>query len=342
MGAVALPAWGGDKPDFSNPDAVLADIKAKLEECTKAGSNDCVVHCSYAIKTLTNFLKANPEGDPGTLKQRWQSCMDAYLNADLPAPGEAAAAGTPDFADHEAVVAGLKDLLAQCGDDADCIKACGYAVKSMKNFAHPQPHYVGLRKNKWESCRSKVPGMAAKPAKAKPSHDRSKFVVSQLQLGGDMKSQKSRFFLLEAYGYYKKTKQEYSEWIYRKGGATQPGADVVKYYKGTIREEPVYIHFEADADGKVYMIQFKQKESMDVDAVKEALIKRYGKPSKFHGAYLYWGCEKGPQVGFCAKANVSEHVLDIWAFDEDIKKACEKAYEKNVQAAKGIKPGMKF
>ena len=50
-----IPGGIGDRAS-QYPDAVLADLKAKLEECTKAGGSDCVVHCSYAIKQIDSFL----------------------------------------------------------------------------------------------------------------------------------------------------------------------------------------------------------------------------------------------------------------------------------------------
>ena len=338
---VAAPlAWCGDKPDFNNPDAVLKDIQGKIDECGKTGAKDCMVKCGYAMKTLKNFLRANPESDPSILKQRWQPCYEAHRDADLKTPAEAGETGVPDFRNHAAVVASLKAMLAQCGDDAACKKECGYQVKSIHNFRHDKPMYVALRKGKWEKCRDKLPGAKVKVAK-KQAYDRSRFVVSGLQLGGDMNTQKKRFFLLEAYGYHKKTKLEHNDWIFKKG-ESRPGPDIIKNYKGTIREAPVYIHFEATSNGRIYMIQFEQKEDMEVENVKAAMIKRYGKPSKHHGNYLYWGCDRGPQEGFCVKANVSPRALTIWAFDEDIKNAAHKAYRKNVLNAKGVKSGAKF
>jgi hypothetical protein len=117
---------------------------------------------------------------------------------------------------------------------------------------------------------------------------------------------------------------------------------VIRNYKGLIREAPVYIHFEATADGRIYMIQFEQKEDLEIDQIKAALIKRYGKPNKHHGNYLYWGCKGGPQEGFCVKAHLSATNMTIWAFDEDLKKAAFKDYGKRVLKAKGIKAGPKF
>ncbi|OEU78195.1 MAG: hypothetical protein BA865_07655 [Desulfobacterales bacterium S5133MH4] len=333
-------AWCGDKPDFTNPDAVLKDIRAKIDECGKSGCKDCMAKCGYALKTLKNFLKANPGGDPGILKQRWQPCYEAHRDADLKTAGSPATEGMPDFRNHEAVVASLKALRAKCGNDGACIKECDYVLGMIHNYRHDNPHFVTLRRSKWESCRNKVPGAIVKVAK-KPSCDRSKFVVSGLQLGGDMNTQKNRFFLLEAYGFHKKTTLEHSDWILRKG-ESKPGPDLIRNYKGSIREAPVYIHFEATGDGRIYMIQFEQKKDMEVDDVKAALIKRYGKPSKQHGNYIYWGCDRGPQEGFCVKANVSARALTIWAHDEDIKNAAYNAYRKDVLRAKGVKSGAKF
>lgn len=272
-------AWCRDKPDFSNPDEVLKDMRAMLDECSKSRCRDCMIKCGYGLKTLKNFLKANPEGDPSILQQRWQPCFEAYRDADIKT--------SPDVAEKEA------------------------------------------------------PEVKATKTKDIPAVDRSKFVVSGLQLGGDMNAEKSRFHLLKAYGYFKKTNNEYSEVVFSRDKSSL-GPDMIRNYEGSIKEAPVYVFFEATADGRIYMIQFEQKEDMEVESVKEALIKRYGKPSKHHGNYLYWGCDRGPQEGFCVKANVSARSLTIWASDEDIKKAAYKAYRENLLKAKGIKSGAKF
>ena len=272
-------AWCREKPDFTNPDAVLKDMRTMLDECSESRCRDCMVKCGYGIKTLKNFIKANPEGDPSILEQRWRPCFEAHRDADIKTGPSAA--------------------------------------------------------------EKKAPKATANKAEARPKYDRTQFVVSGLQLGGGMDAQKGRFHLLKAYGYFKKTNQEYSDQVFY-NGKTRPGPDVIRNYEGSIREAPVYIFFEATTDGRIYKIQFEQKEDMEVESVKEALITRYGKPSKHHGNYLYWGCDRGPQAGFCVKANVSARSLTIWANDEDIKKAAHKAYRKNVLKAKGVKSGAKF
>lgn len=275
----ASSGWCEEKPDFTNSEAVFKDMRAKLDQCSTASAKNCMVSCGYGLKTLKNFIKANPGGDPSIMKQRWQPCFEAHRDADIKAP-----------------------------------------VTAKEETAPAEP---------------------AEKAE-KPSHDRSKFVVSQLQLGGSMKPHEGRFFLLEAYGHHNNTNAEHWDAIKSKTSGEQPGPDIVKGYKGMIREKPVYIHFEADADGRIYMIQFKQKESMDVDPVKESLIARYGKPNKHHGSYMYWGCDRGPQEGFCVKASVTTNNLEIWAFDEDIKNAAKTAYENKILASQGIKKGPKF
>jgi hypothetical protein len=277
----ATTALSGNQPDFNHPDAVLKDIRAKIDACSKARSRDCMVRCGYAVKTLKNFIRANPEGDPSILKQRWQPCFEAHRDADLPDAPEAAAPATK-------------------AAKAAPVKKAG-----------------------------------------KTSVDGSRFVVSGLQLGGDMNSQKDRFFLLEAYGYHKDTKLEHNDIVFQRG-AGKPGPDVIKNYKGTIREAPVYIHFEATADGDVYMIQFEQKEDMEIETVQAALKDRFGKPTRHQGNYLIWGCNRGPDAGVCVKANVSSRSLTIWASDGDLKAAAHKAYRRNVLHAKGVKSGAKF
>lgn len=339
-------AWAGEKPDFNDPDAVLADMRVKVDGCSKAG-NKCSVSCGYALKTLKNFLKANPGGDPSIMKQRWQPCFEAFRDAGLasktaiPAPALGGSGGTLDFSDHAAVVAGIKGLQAKCAGDAGCEKACGYAVKSMKNFNHPQPHYAGLRKGKYESCLKKVPGMGTTASQPKTSFDVGKFIVAGVPLGGDMNTVKERLTLLKAFGYFKKSKKEYAELVLNRG-KTSPGPDIVKNFEATIKEETVYVFFEATADGKVYKINFEQREPLDVDQVTLALKGRYGKPTKHQGNYLMWGCDKGPSEGFCVKANPSATGLTIWAFSEDVKKPGYATYDQNVLKAKGVKSGAKF
>lgn len=279
IGNPVFTAWAGSQPDFNNPDAVLTDLRAKIDACSASHVSTCMSACGYAFKVIKNIVKSNPGGDPGILKQRWQSCFDAYRNAGSPsAPSTAKAPATP---------------------------------KSVKT--------------------------ATRPAQ----QDLSKFVVSGLQLGGDMNTQKTRFFYLAAYGYHKQTGLEHNDYILQKG-ASRPGPDIIRNYSGLIKESPVYIKFEAAADGRIYMIQFEQKEDMNVKEVQSALIKRYGKPTRYQGNYLFWGCSHGPQEGLCVKAQVSSRSLNIWAFDGDIKSSAYKRYRKNMLEAKGVKSGAKF
>ncbi|NNK97184.1 MAG: hypothetical protein HKP41_22750 [Desulfobacterales bacterium] len=345
----AASLWAIDKPDFGNPDAVLADMRSKVDACSKAG-NRCSVACGYGVKTLKNFLKSNPGGDPSILEQRWQPCYEAHRDAGLEStPATAGTAtsnasgtgGMPDFSDHQAVVADLKGMQSSCGDDSACQKVCGIALKTMKNFNHPQPHYAGLRKGKWESCRKAIPGMAVAEPVQKESFDLGRFVIAGLQLGGNMNVVKDRLFLLKAHGYFKDSKKEYGEIVFQKG-TSSPGPDIIKYYEGSIKEETIYMFFESLADGRVYKIQFEQKEPLNVDDVTSALIDRFGKPTKHQGNYLIWGCDKGPMEGFCVKANPAATNLTIWAYSEDIKKNGDASYEKKVLSAKGIRSGAKF
>jgi hypothetical protein len=346
-------AMGAERPDFNNPDAVFQDLRGKVDACTKAGDN-CSVACGYALRTLKNFFKSNPGGDPSIFRQRWQPCYEGFRDAGLESatvattaeqPGKAAGGSgeNPDFSDHASVVAALKTLQSQCGEDAACQKNCGYALKAMKNFNHPEAHYAGLRKNKWESCRKSVPGgQMVATASTAPSFDTSKFIVAGVPLGGDMNSVRDRLFLLRAYGYFPAKKQEYAATLVSHNNHSDPAPDIIKNYEGTIKEETVYIYFEATGDGKVHKINFEQKEPMNIDQVTEALLERYGKPSKHQGNYLIWGCDKGPEEGFCVKANPSATSLTIWASDENTREKGYAEYQQQVLKAKGVKSGAKF
>jgi hypothetical protein len=266
----------------------------------------------------------------------------------------------PDFNNPDAVLKNMRVMLDECSKSRcrDCMVTCGFGLKTLKRSLKSKPAGDPSEfEKRWQACfeahqkadikpaekvaQKKEPSKKVSVAKAKPVYDRSKFVVSGLLLGGDMNTQRSRFLYLEANGYHKKTKLEHYDGILSRGKSS-PGPDLIRNYKCSIREAPVYIHFEATSDGRIYKIEFKQKEDMEVDNVRAALIKRYGKPSKQHGDYLYWGCERGPQEGFCVKANVTARSLTIWADDADLKNAAYKAYRKNVLKAKGVKSGAKF
>lgn len=226
--------------------------------------------------------------------------------------------------------------------DASCQKNCGYALKAMKNFNHPQPHYAGLRKSKWETCRKSVPGMEIADTKTGPSFVLSKFTVAGVQLGGDMNVVKDRLFLLRAYGYFPKTKQEYAATLVSHNNNNDPAPEIIKNYEGTIKEETVYVFFEATGAGQVYKINFEQKEPMNIDQVTEALVQRFGKPSRHQGNHLIWGCDRGPMNGFCVKANPSKNSLTIWASDEDTRERGYAKYQEKVLKVKGVKSGAKF
>ena len=79
---IAPDLMADNKPDFTNPEEVLADFRSKVDACSKAGDK-CSVPCGYGMKTVKNFLKSNPGGDPGILKQRWQPCYEAFRDAGL-------------------------------------------------------------------------------------------------------------------------------------------------------------------------------------------------------------------------------------------------------------------
>jgi hypothetical protein len=75
---VARPKKPGYEPDFNNPRAVIADLQKMKEAGQAKRANLVVVKCNYAINTINNFLKHNPEGDPSILKQRWQEAYNEY------------------------------------------------------------------------------------------------------------------------------------------------------------------------------------------------------------------------------------------------------------------------
>ena len=65
-------------PDFTNPAAVIADLNQMKQEGQAKKASLVVVKCNYAINTINNFMRLNPEGDPSILKQRWQEAYEEY------------------------------------------------------------------------------------------------------------------------------------------------------------------------------------------------------------------------------------------------------------------------
>jgi hypothetical protein len=65
-------------PDFTNAAAVIADLNRMKQEGQAKKASLVVVKCNYAITTINNFMRLNPEGDPSILKQRWQEAYAEY------------------------------------------------------------------------------------------------------------------------------------------------------------------------------------------------------------------------------------------------------------------------
>ena len=65
-------------PDFTNPAAVIADLNQMKQAGQAKKASLVVIKCNYAITTINNFMRLNPEGDPSILKQRWQEAYAEY------------------------------------------------------------------------------------------------------------------------------------------------------------------------------------------------------------------------------------------------------------------------
>jgi len=88
-------ARGGEKPNFTDSDAVFQDIRNKIDACSEAKNRNCMVSCGYAMRTPKNFIKTNPNGDPTIFQQRWQPCFEAHRDANLPETPVATAPSAP-------------------------------------------------------------------------------------------------------------------------------------------------------------------------------------------------------------------------------------------------------
>lgn len=75
---VARPSKPAHEPDFTNHRAVIADLERMKREGQAKKAQLVVVKANYAITTINNFMRLNPEGDPSILKQRWQEAYNEY------------------------------------------------------------------------------------------------------------------------------------------------------------------------------------------------------------------------------------------------------------------------
>jgi hypothetical protein len=260
----------------------------------------------------------------------------------------------PDFNDHDAVVAAIDELTGKCGSDQACLAACRTSAEAAPKFQDLTPINRRLRQNLWHACNKAQPA-SAPAARATPklqaevatsgSFDKSKFVIAGLQLGGQIQDAMDRITIMAADGYYKAEKRERPSGGFRWEGSDSGGQlpDIIETYQAQIHDktQQVYIHLEATGDGKIYKIDFKQKGAIDPKAANDAVIQRFGPPTKEAGRYLYWGCED-ENLSPCVKADATEFVFEIFAQDVSIKKAWRPMYADKVAKERGAKPGLQF
>jgi hypothetical protein len=72
------PTKPAHEPDFTNHRAVIADLERMKSEAQAKKAQLAVVKANYAMTTINNFMRLNPEGDPSILKQRWQEAYNEY------------------------------------------------------------------------------------------------------------------------------------------------------------------------------------------------------------------------------------------------------------------------
>jgi hypothetical protein len=260
----------------------------------------------------------------------------------------------PDFNDHDAVVGAINELAGKCGGDEVCVATCKASAETAPKYQDPTPINRRLRQNLWHACMKKQPASApVAEATPKPqseittqaSFDQSKIVIAGLQLGGQIKDAMDRITTMDADGYFKAEERERGSGGFRWSGSDTEGQlpDIVETYKARIddKKQSVYIYLEAAGDGTIYKIVFEQKGNIDTKAANDAIVQRFGPPTKIAGRYLYWGCED-ENLDVCVKADATEFVFEIFAQDVRIKKDWRRVYSDKVTEAKGAKPGLQF
>lgn len=106
------------------------------------------------------------------------------------------------------------------------------------------------------------------------------------------------------------------------GGDAMP--PLVREYRIKVFDGPVYLEGEADGEGKLYVVVFRQKGNIDVEAATSRTLERFGPPDHRNGGAMSWGdCDRGP----CADVDIKPARMEVRLQDASAKSAWNRAYQ---------------
>lgn len=130
---------------------------------------------------------------------------------------------------------------------------------------------------------------------------------------------------VEVSGYRPDEKREVGfTWILNgdKGNDAMP--PLVREYRIKVFDGPVYLEGEADGEGKLYVVVFRQKGDIPVDAAIAKTIERFGPPDSRNGGAMSWGnCDSGP----CADVDIKPARMEVRLQDMSAQERWNRTYQ---------------
>jgi hypothetical protein len=106
------------------------------------------------------------------------------------------------------------------------------------------------------------------------------------------------------------------------GGDAMP--PLVREYRIKVFDGPVYLEGEADGEGKLHVVFFRQKGNIDVDAAIAKTIERFGEPDTRSGGSMQWGsCATGP----CADVDITPARMEVRLQDASAQERWNRTYQ---------------
>jgi len=175
--------------------------------------------------------------------------------------------------------------------------------------------------------------------------DQSRWVVAGVKLGDNYEKLFETFdkskAMIETRGFVQQygivtTRQI---WFYQQGAKDAP-VDVIEKYEFQIRDGQVYVEGEADGEGRITEILFRQRSEGSAEARLKMLTDRYGPARKESAGTYTWGCETS--LGPCLEGEPMAHMLEVRIRHSQAMMDWQSKFRTKVSAAKGESSESKF
>jgi len=121
-------------------------------------------------------------------------------------------------------------------------------------------------------------------------------------------------------------------WFYKEGAKDKP-VDVIRQYHFQIRDGQVYITGEADGEGRITFMRFRQKAEGSGEARLAQLTDRYGPFRQNLSGTYQWGCEE--LYAPCLEGEPSDYQLQVTMRHKAAELEWNSKYRTMMSAAKG-------